>query len=210
MKHRYFIVNKPYNMLSQFISEREAVLLGDIDFDFPEGIHAVGRLDKNSEGLLILTTNKRVTKLLFQGSTVHKRTYLVKVKNTVGEERLQQMRTGISIRIKGGDQYITGACEAIVVDAPVGLFPSMSPSPEYPPFTWLQITLTEGKYHQIRKMTAAVHHKCLRLVRTSIEDLLLQDLAPGGVRELEEADFFRLLKIDDWQEKEIRPAVIAV
>ena len=93
-------------MLSQFISERGADLLGDIDFNFPEGIHAVGRLDKHSEGLLILTTNKRVTRLLFQGTIVHKRTYLVKVKNTVSEERLQQMRTGVNIRIKGGDQYI--------------------------------------------------------------------------------------------------------
>jgi 23S rRNA pseudouridine2457 synthase len=206
--HRYFIVNKPYNMLSQFISEKGADLLGDIDFNFPEGIHAVGRLDKHSEGLLILTTNKRVTRLLFQGLTVHKRTYLVKVKNTVSEERLQQMRTGVNIRIKGGDQYITTACDATIIEAPAGLFPSMSPFPEYPPFTWLQITLTEGKYHQIRKMTAALHHKCQRLVRTGIEDLLLQNLAPGAVRELAETDFFRLLKIDNWQEN--KPRAVAI
>lgn len=188
-------------MLSQFISEKEAVLLGDLDFDFPEGIHAVGRLDKHSEGLLILTTNKRVTRLLFQGSTLHKRTYLVKVKNTVGEARLHQMSTGINIRIKGGMQYTTSACEVTIVQPPAGLFAAASPFPEYPPFTWLQITLTEGKYHQIRKMTAAVHHKCQRLIRTGIEELLLNGLLPGEVRELEETAFFRLLHISNWKEE---------
>lgn len=186
-------------MLSQFISDSNAAMLGDIDFNFPEGTHAVGRLDKHSEGLLILTTNKRVTKLLFQGPAVHKRTYLAKVRNTVSEERLQQMRTGIKILTRGGQPYITSACAVTVVQPPADLFPSLNPVPDYPPFTWLQVTLTEGKYHQVRKMTAAVYHKCTRLIRTGIEDLLLNDLAPGAVREMEETDFFRLLKIDNWQ-----------
>ncbi|MEO5685490.1 MAG: pseudouridine synthase [Chitinophagaceae bacterium] len=195
---RYFIVNKPYNMLSQFVSEGEAALLGDIDFDFPEGIHAVGRLDKQSEGLLILTTNKKVTRLLFQGETAHKRTYLVKVKNSVSEEKLQQLRTGIRIRIEGGGYYTTAVCEATIIEAPAGLFQSAGSLPEYPPFTWLQITLTEGKYHQIRKMVKAIHHNCQRLIRVSIEDLALNDLAPGAVREVDEVSFFSLLKINNW------------
>jgi 16S rRNA U516 pseudouridylate synthase RsuA-like enzyme len=63
--HRYFIINKPYNMVSQFISSHNVRLLGDLDFDFPEGTHAIGRLDNHSEGLLLLTTNKKVTRLLF-------------------------------------------------------------------------------------------------------------------------------------------------
>jgi len=77
--NRYFIINKPYKMVSQFVSPDKVNLLGDIDFDWPEGTHAIGRLDNNSEGLLILTTNKRVTKLLFESDTPHKRTYLVHV-----------------------------------------------------------------------------------------------------------------------------------
>ena len=80
--HRYFLVNKPYNMVSQFVSSHDVRLLGDLNFDFPEGTHAIGRLDQNSEGLLLLTTNKKITKLLFQGPIPHKRTYLVQVKNT--------------------------------------------------------------------------------------------------------------------------------
>ena len=83
--HRYFIVNKPCDMVSQFVSSHEVNLLGNLDFIFPEGTHAIGRLDNHSEGLLILTTNKKVTRLLFQGETAHKRTYLVQVKNVVSE-----------------------------------------------------------------------------------------------------------------------------
>jgi 23S rRNA pseudouridine2457 synthase len=190
-------------MLSQFVSEKEGVLLGDILFNFPEGIHAVGRLDKHSEGLLILTTNKKVTRLLFQGDTLHKRTYLVKVKNTVTEERLQQLRTGITIRVKGGLTYTTAACEVNIVNEPEGLFQQGNPFPEYPPYTWLMITITEGKYHQIRKMVAAVHHRCQRLIRVSIEDLELGGLQPGSVKEIEEAAFFGLLKINDFSEKAV-------
>ena len=77
---RYFIIYKPVNMVSQFISSHEVRLLGDLGFDFPEGTHAIGRLDQHSEGLLLLTTNKKITKQLFQGEKPHTRTYLVQVK----------------------------------------------------------------------------------------------------------------------------------
>ncbi len=197
IKHRYFIVNKPYNMLSQFKSEREAELLGDIDFNFPEGIHAVGRLDSESEGLLILTTNKKVTRLLFQGRILHKRTYLVKVKYAVSQEKLQQLREGIPIRVEGGGYYTTAACEAFIIDEPKDLFQQKNPFPEYGPYTWLEISLTEGKYRQIRKMINAIQHRCHRLIRISIEDLKLGNLAPGEVKEIEEKDFFQLLRIED-------------
>lgn len=202
--HRYFIINKPYRMLSQFVSreppgEVPVVLLGDLDFDFPEGIHAVGRLDADSEGLLILTTNKRVTRLLFQGQVPHRRTYLVRVKNEVTLESLLQLRTGVSIRVKGGEYYTTPPCEVDIIEAPTHLFAHQLELRDYVKHTWLRVSLYEGKFHQVRKMVSAVGHPCKRLVRVSIEDLLLGSLAPGGVRELEEADFFALLKIDDWQ-----------
>jgi 23S rRNA pseudouridine2457 synthase len=197
MVPRYFIVNKPYDMLSQFKSEKNGDLLGSLEFDFPEGIHAVGRLDKQSEGLLILTTNKKITRLLFQGDILHKRTYLVKVKNNVSEESLQRLRTGITIRVKGGENYITAGCEANIVQKPSNLFQQVNPLPEFAPHTWLLITLTEGKFHQIRKMVRMIHHRCQRLIRISIEDLALENLAPGHVKEIEEAVFFRLLKIEN-------------
>jgi 23S rRNA pseudouridine2457 synthase len=87
-EHRYFIVHKPPNMVSQFVSSHEVGLLGDLDFDFPEGTHAIGRLDSHSEGLLLLTTNKKVTRLLFQGEVPHERTYLVMVKGIVLPEKI--------------------------------------------------------------------------------------------------------------------------
>lgn len=197
--NRYFIINKPYKMVSQFVSPDKVNLLGDLDFDFPEGTHAIGRLDNNSEGLLILTTNKRVTKLLFESKEPHKRKYLVQVEKHVTPERLNELQTGISIRVKGGGYYTTAPCNVEIVEKPVDLHKRGHEYREDLPHTWLTIELTEGKYHQIRKMVSAVHHHCKRLIRVSIEDLLLGDLQPGKVREIEEVEFFEKLKIRDWQ-----------
>jgi 23S rRNA pseudouridine2457 synthase len=196
--NRYFIIYKPYNMVSQFISPDNVNLLGAIDYDFPEGIHAIGRLDNLSEGLLILTTNKKVTKLLFQGEVPHKRTYLVRVRDIVNQESLEQLRNGVTIRIKGDIDYTTPPCDVHIIEEPENLFPLQYAAPEYTPFSWLSITLTEGKFHQVRKMVDAVHHRCKRLIRVSIEDLELGDLAPGAVMEIEETTFFSKLKIDNW------------
>jgi len=183
-------------MVSQFISTDQVRLLGDLNFNFPEGIHAVGRLDNESEGLLILTTNKKVTRLLFQGEKKHTRTYLVLVKNVMSKETLQQIRTGISIRIKGGDNYISSPCKAEIVSNAQEIYPYASDPREKYPHTWLLLTLTEGKFHQVRKMVLAVNHRCLRLIRVSIENILLNDLKPGEVKEFEEEEFFRLLEIE--------------
>ena len=199
LRFRYFIINKPYDMVSQFVSSHEVRVLGDLGFPFPEGTHPIGRLDNDSEGLLILTTNKRVTKLLFQGETSHRRTYLVKVKYVVTAESLERLRKGVSIRVRGGGYYETAPCEVFVIPEPEGLFGHAYELTDYIPFTWLQITLTEGKFHQVRKMVAAIGHRCIRLIRVSIEDLGLEDLEAGAVREVEEELFFRQLKINNWR-----------
>ncbi len=185
-------------MVSQFISSHNVNLLGAIDFDFPEGIHAIGRLDNLSEGLLILTTNKKVTTLLFQGETPHKRTYLVRVKHKVSTESLEQLRKGVTIRIAGGEYYTTPPCAVDIVEDPPHLTDQQRGTSDYVPHTWLYITLYEGKFHQVRKMVDAVHHRCKRLIRVSIEDMVLGDLPPGGVKEFEEKEFFDLLKIRNW------------
>jgi 23S rRNA pseudouridine2457 synthase len=195
--HRYFVVNKPYNMVSQFVSSHAIRLLGELEFDFPEGTHPIGRLDNDSEGLLILTTDKRVTRLLFQGEVPHRRTYLVKVKYSVSEEGLGKLREGISIRIRGGGYCVTAPCEAQLIEEPIGLFPRAGETPDYVPVSWLRITLTEGKFHQVRKMVAAIGHRCIRLVRVSIEELTLDGLGAGEVREVGQAQFFAQLKIAD-------------
>jgi 23S rRNA pseudouridine2457 synthase len=116
--NRYFIVNKPFNMVSQFVSTHDVKLLGNLDFNFPAGTHAVGRLDNHSEGLLILTTNKKVTRLLFLSDEPHKRTYLVQVNNKLSAENLKRLQTGVDIKIKTGINYTTTACEVSIVNNP--------------------------------------------------------------------------------------------
>ncbi|MDR3713142.1 MAG: pseudouridine synthase [Puia sp.] len=195
VKHRYFIVNKPYDMVSQFISPHAVRVLGGLGFDFPEGTHPIGRLDNNSEGLLLLTTDKRVTRLLFQSADPHRRTYLVKVKYDVGEDSLARLREGVEIRVHGGGFYRTAPCEAERVPEPLGLPGYPGERKDYDAYTWLRITLTEGKFHQVRKMVLAVGHRCIRLIRVAIEDLALDGLTAGKVREIEERVFFEKLKI---------------
>jgi 23S rRNA pseudouridine2457 synthase len=210
---RYYIVHKPYDMVSQFVSSHRVRVLGDLGFDFPAGTHPIGRLDNDSEGLLILTTDKRVTKLLFQGKVPHRRTYLVKVKYMVSEESLERLRQGVSIQVRGGGYYVTAPCAVERIPAEDVSAAGVPPPPDgagavagsggvaageeegFVPVTWLRIVLTEGKFHQVRKMVAAVGHRCIRLLRVSIEGLELDGLAAGGVREVGAAEFFERLKI---------------
>ena len=120
----------------------------------------------------------------------------MQVNNVLSKEKLHLLQTGIAIRIKGGINYVTPACDVSIVENPELIYPAAITQPQYGPHTWLLITLTEGKYHQVRKMVGALHHRCKRLIRVSIEELELGGLAPGCVKEIEEKDFFKKLKID--------------
>ena len=182
-------------MVSQFTSPHNVGLLGDLPFTFPEGTHAIGRLDKDSEGLLILTTNKKITRLLFSSDIKHKRVYLVQVNNVVKKDSLRLLRTGVSIRIEGGKYYSTPACDVDIIENPETIYAFINSTREYGLHSWLLITLYEGKYRQVRKMFGAVHHRCKRLIRVSIEDLMLENLPAGSVEEIEENIFFEKLKI---------------
>ena len=192
---RYFIIYKPVNMVSQFISTHQVKLLGDLNFDFPEGTHAIGRLDQHSEGLLLLTTNKKITKLLFQGTKPHTRTYLVQVKNKVSKETAKQLSEGIEISASGGGRYRTSPCLVKIVDKPNYITEPEIPLHPNADYSWLEISLTEGKFHQVRKMVAAVHHKCIRLIRISIEEMNIKNLSPGEVKEVDEHFFFKKLSL---------------
>ncbi len=195
-EHRYFIFNKPINMVSQFVSSHEVPLIGSIDFDFPEGTHAIGRLDKNSEGLLLLTTNSKVTRLLFHGKQPHARTYLVQVINQIKPETIIKLSNGIAISAPEGKKYITTPCKVNLVNKPIYIQDLTTKKlHENVTNSWITIILTEGKFHQVRKMVAAVKHKCLRLIRVSIEDIELGDLKPGEVKEVSEQYFFEKLKL---------------
>src|SRR5688572_16294048 len=135
--HRYFIINKPAGIVSQFVSTHQVGLLGDLDFDFPEGTHAIGRLDKDSEGLLILTTDQRVTRLLFLAEKPHLRTYLVMVQNEVKLETFQQLKEGISIKIKDGASYIARPDGIEIIKRPNELYPFATDHREKYAHTWL-------------------------------------------------------------------------
>lgn len=193
--HQYFLLNKPRNMVSQFVSTHDVGLLGDLKFDFPEGTHAVGRLDLDSEGLLILTTDKRVTRLLFLAEKPHERSYLVMVQNKVSEKTLALLREGIPIKIKNGEDYKATPVSVDIIDDPFLLYPHAEDHRMLYEHTWLLITLLEGKYRQVRKMVLAARHRCLRLVRLNISDMQLAALPPGEVQELNSEIFYQLLGI---------------
>jgi 23S rRNA pseudouridine2457 synthase len=182
-------------MVSQFISTHKVGLLGDVNFNFPEGTHAIGRLDAPSEGLLLLTTDKRVTRLLFLAATPHQRKYLVMVQNIITPETLQQLKEGVKIRIANGEYYTAKPAAIEIIKNPQLLYKFSADARGKYPHTWLLITLTEGKFRQVRKMVLAVRHRCLRLIRLSISNIKIDGIAPGAVKELSAAEFYTGLDI---------------
>jgi 23S rRNA pseudouridine2457 synthase len=185
-------------MVSQFVSSHEQRKLDELNFVFPEGTNAVGRLDDESEGLLILTTDKTLTKRLLHPEKKHSRNYIVQVEKIVGELALNCLKTGIEILIKGQNRpYTTLPCQVTVIEKPKNLPFRENSLREDLPQTWLEFVLTEGKNRQIRKMCRIVGHKCKRLIRTKIEDLELGNMVPGEVKEIEQNNLFELLRLDN-------------
>ncbi len=196
--NRYFIIYKPYKMVSQFVSPYLQNKLGDLDFIFPQGTNAVGRLDDESEGLLILTTDKTLTQRLLHPTNKHKRNYTVQVEKIISDENITKLNTGIEILIKGQNRlYTTQACVVTRIDKPENLALRDKTLRDDLPQSWLEFELTEGKNRQIRKMCSAVRHKCRRLIRTKIENLELGIMQPGDVKEIEQKELFDLLKLKD-------------
>jgi 23S rRNA pseudouridine2457 synthase len=148
-----------------------------------------------SEGLLLLTTNKKVTKLLFQGVRPHTRTYLVQVKNKVSQATIENLQNGVEISAPNGSIYKTSTCKVDIIEPPINLWENGIVLHENQQSDWLRIELTEGKFHQVRKMVATMQHRCIRLVRWAIEDLTVENIAPGEVQEVDEAYFFKALNL---------------
>lgn len=183
-KHRHFILHKPLGFVSQFVypHKRKKGLLGDL-YDFPEKTMAIGRLDVDSEGLLLLTTDGKVSDEI-RSRHVEKE-YYVQVDGIITQEAIEQMKAGVEIGIKG-KKYLTNPCQAFRLD-PAPDFPARSKKirdDRHGPTSWASIILTEGKYRQVRKMTAAVGFPTLRLIRVRIGKLTLNHLKLGEVREI--------------------------
>lgn len=182
--HRHFLLHKPHGYLSQFVYEkkRSKKKLGEL-FSFPEGTMAIGRLDEDSEGLLLLTTDGRMSEIV--RSTNVEKEYYAQVDGIVTEEAINQLKKGVEIGFKG-IRYTTKECEArIITDLPDCIGEGRRIRDErHGPTSWISITLTEGKFRQVRKMTAAVGLPTLRLVRIRVGDINLYDLKAGEVLEV--------------------------
>lgn len=183
----YFAVHKPFGYLSQFITNQQKRknqrMLGELG-DFPPGTMAVGRLDKDSEGLLLLTTDGQFSHAITKGRKVEKE-YYVQLDGLVTEDALQQLRDGVEITVNG-QPYTTLPGEARLLPEPPGFPPRSRPvrDDRHGPTSWVSITIGEGKFRQVRKMTAAAGFPTLRLVRVRVGEWRLDGLASGDVRTL--------------------------
>jgi 23S rRNA pseudouridine2457 synthase len=193
---RYFLIYKPFNMLSQFSKEGTHATLADLDFVFPKDVYPVGRLDADSEGLLILTNDATLNHRLLNPQFKHKRTYYVQADGQITPEAAQTLTKGVAISIDGKTHKTLPANAQILDGEPI--IPNRNPPIRFRkniPTSWLSLTLHEGKNRQVRRMTAAVGFPTLRLVRWAIENVLLGDMQVGEVREVEKAWLFEKLKI---------------
>jgi len=186
-KHHHFILNKPYGYLSQFINNqtkrKNKKLLGTL-FAFPEGTMAIGRLDEDSEGLLFLTTDGKLSEII-RSKKVEKE-YFVQVDGMITQKDVDRLKKGVEIGING-KKYLTKPCKVFVLD-PFPEFPERSKKvrdDRHGPTSWISITLTEGKFRQVRKMTATVGFPTLRLVRVRIDKVELNTLEFGEVIEVD-------------------------
>jgi 23S rRNA pseudouridine2457 synthase len=187
-QHRHFIIHKPFGFLSQFVNNqnrrRNKKLLGELDFDFPEGTMSIGRLDQDSEGLLFLTTDGKVSELV-RSKKVEKE-YYVQVDGLITNEALETMEAGLEISIQGKKYTTLPAKARRLEQAPD--FPNRTKKirdERHGPTSWAAITISEGKFRQVRKMTAAVGFPTLRLMRVRIGAIYLNDLTAGSVIEVE-------------------------
>lgn len=177
--------HKPYGVLSQFTPEPGSKFRTLADFGFPPRVYPIGRLDADSEGLLLLSDEAELNQRLLHPRHAHEREYWVQVEHIPSAEAVAKLATGLVIQ-----GHRTLPCRARLLD----------PQPEMPPRDppirvrknvpdcWLSLELVEGKNRQVRRMTAAIGHPTLRLVRVRIGSFLLGDLKAGAWKELSAAE----------------------
>lgn len=192
--YRYFVVYKPFGILSQFSGDKDT--LKDL-FDFPKNVYPVGRLDKDSEGILLITDDKVLNHHLLNPQFGHLRTYLAQVEGIPTSADLLRLEKGVEINVDG-NLYLTKKAKSVLKPKAPAL-PERNPPIRYRknvPDSWIELSLTEGKNRQVRKMTAAIGFPTLRLVRWSMEKLTIAGFDSGEVREFLAEDLYQLLKIN--------------
>lgn len=168
--------NKPFDVLSQFTPEPGSSAGTLADFISEPGVYAAGRLDRDSEGLLLLTDDGRLQARLTQPDSKQPKTYLVQVEGAITPDALSHLQTGVVL--KDGK---TRPAKARAVPEPDWLWPRTPPIRvrQNIPTSWVELTITEGKNRQVRRMTAAVGFPTLRLIRVAIGGYQLGELSPG-------------------------------
>ena len=181
--HQYYIVYKPFQVLSQFSSQEGKKVLKDF-FPVSADVYPVGRLDFDSEGLLILTNDGALNHRLLDPAFSHEREYWVQVEGAIGPAALDQLASGVPITVDGR-RYLTKPCKAEAMDSP--RVPQRHPPIRYRaqiPTSWVRLVLTEGKNRQVRKMTAQTGFPTLRLIRYRIDKISIDGMQPGEMREI--------------------------
>jgi 23S rRNA pseudouridine2457 synthase len=188
---RYFFIYKPFGMLSQFSPEGEHPTLADLNFVFPKDIYSVGRLDADSEGLLLLTNDNYLKTKLLDPVNRHKRTYYVQVEGEVTKEACQQLSEGVTISING-KSYLTLPASASQLEEPS--LPERNPPVRFRksiPTSWVSLTLHEGKNRQVRRMTASVGFS---IGKISLADFSVGGAKPGDVWEVTDQEVRKVLR----------------
>jgi len=179
----YFALYKPYGYLSQFSGEENDKLLGGL-YDFPKNVYSIGRLDKDSEGLLLLTNDNHYKTQLLDPNSNKEKTYWVQVEGEISDRAIIELSQGtITISHKGSNHRVKKATCSRINSPSV---PDRDPPIRFRaniPTSWIELSITEGKNRQVRKMTAAVGFPTLRLIRVSFDTETLGNLKPGQVRE---------------------------
>lgn len=193
MSLRYYLIYKPYQVLTQFGREGNKASLAD-HFEVPRDVYPVGRLDYDSEGLLILTNDKSLNHRLLNPRFAHEREYWVQVDGAVTAVALEQLQRGVQISVDG-KLYNTQRCRAYFFGEEPAVPPRNPPIRfrKEIPAPWIRLVLSEGKNRQVRKMTAAVGFPTLRLIRYRIAGATLEGLEPGEMRELTREELYKLL-----------------
>ncbi|WP_406697197.1 pseudouridine synthase [Singulisphaera sp. Ch08] len=176
---RYYVLHKPFDVLTQFTDQEGRATLKDY-FPHP-GVYPVGRLDRDSEGLLLLTDDGPLAHRLTDPRYEHPRTYLAQVERTPDDLALEPLRRGLELK----DGWTRPAEAELLAESPA--LPERSVPIRFRknvPTAWIRLVLREGRNRQVRRMTAAIGYPTLRLVRVAIGPVLLGDLAPGAWREL--------------------------
>jgi 23S rRNA pseudouridine2457 synthase len=181
--HQHFKIFKPYGMLSQFASnstqQKRKKFLGELG-EFPEGIMPIGRLDEKSEGLLLLTTDGKLSNYI--NSSQIEKEYYAQLDGAITNEAIDRLKNGVEIGFDG-KKYQTKSCKVFKLETPPDLPERWKKirDERHGPTSWVSITLTEGKFRQVRKMTSAVNFPTLRLVRIRVGDIFLDGMDVGTV-----------------------------